>query len=154
MKIFTVDEGRDRVSSLAVVVRQHAPSNDTISVMIAKAAESLESPSRRFRRILEWPAILLTGLALPFLAHRRARAWDVLAFGLSYAHHVTSDVQRGMTSPDGRTTKGPYGYPRSAYVRSADPVGFWALIALKGSVAIAAVLIALGELFGFWDFLG
>lgn len=118
------------------------------------AAEAVESPSRRLRRIVEWPAILITALAFPFLADRRTRAWDVLAFGLAYAHHVTSDVQRGMTSPDGRTTKGPYGYPRSAYVRSADPVGFWTLIVLKGSVAAAAVLIALGELSGLWTFLG
>jgi hypothetical protein len=152
---------RPRVSSLAINVRRNSPQTTVGShvrsmsdLQGSVAPEAVESPSRRLRRILEWPAIFTTALAFPFLADRRTRAWDALAFGLAYAHHVTSDVQRGMTSPDGRTTQGPYGYPRSAYVRSADPLGFWILIALKGSVAAAAVLIALGELFGLWNFLG
>jgi hypothetical protein len=119
------------------------------------AAETGESLWRRLRTALEWPAIIASGLALPFLSGRAARGWDLLVLGLFFAHHVASDVERGLTlPPDGRTQVDPYGYPASAYVRSADPIGFWVLIALKGALAAAAVFIALGDLLGFWNLLG
>jgi hypothetical protein len=38
--------------------------------------------------------------------------------------------------------------PRYDYVRSADPIGFWILIAFQAAVAAAFVVIGIAELLG------
>lgn len=87
-------------------------------------------------------------------ANRHARpwfrgdaGWFLLVAGLSFAYHVASDVRRG------RSNVGRYGNnPRYDYVRAADPVGFWAVIAVKGACAAAVAVFALGLLLGVWSY--
>jgi hypothetical protein len=116
-------------------------------------AETSESPWRKLRSALEIPAIWGAFAIALFARSGRGGEWAVLAFGLAFGHHVASEIQRGVTLPMPEKSILPrtYGYPRGAYVRSADPVGFWVLIALKGAIAATAVVFSLGELLGFWN---
>ena len=115
----------------------------------ARQAEGSESRWPRVRPALE--AIAIIGGVVLILARagrltRSEEDWALLVFGLLYAHHVATDVRRG------RTTLQRYGDdPRYDYVRSADPIGFWVLIALKGAVAAAVAIGALGDLLGLWN---
>jgi hypothetical protein len=71
--------------------------------------------------------------------------WAISTLGVFYALHLATDVRRGRTSIQ------PYRYdPRYDYVRSADPVGFWILIAIQGALAAATIFGYLGDLLGLW----
>jgi hypothetical protein len=72
--------------------------------------------------------------------------WAIFTLGLLYALHLARDVRRGRTQVPSRVN-----LPRYDYVRSADPIGFWILIALQGVFAAAAVLAASADLLGFWN---
>jgi len=56
-----------------------------------------------------------------------------------------SDIRRGRSGVD------LYGDdPRYDYVRSADRVGYWVVIVIKGAAAAAAVGFGLGLLLKLW----
>ena len=66
--------------------------------------------------------------------------------GVYYVHHVATDIRRG------RTTMQQYGNDsRYDYVRSADPIGFWILIGMKGAFAAALLIAGFADLVGVWN---
>jgi hypothetical protein len=118
--------------------------------MDAQLRDLTESPWLRVRPALEAIAILGAIILLMLVSARplsRAKGdWILLACGLYYVHHVATDVRRG------RTTLQRYGDdPRYDYVRSADPIGFWVLIGMKGAFAVAVVVGALADLTCLWN---
>ena len=71
--------------------------------------------------------------------------WLVLALGLFVAYLVGLDVRSGV-SRIGTYAMGD----KFAYMRSADPVGYWFMIAFHAAVAGGMVLGSVGDLLGFW----
>jgi hypothetical protein len=106
---------------------------------------------RRIRVALELFAI--TGALVVLILMGKGRLseneqdWAWIAFGLLYGFHVRSDALRGRT----HVTRYASAEDPTDYVRDADPIGFRILIALKGALAAALVIGALGELLGFWN---
>ena len=82
-------------------------------------------------------AVLLVALLL-CLRYGGPIGWVLCAGGLSFGYAVVRDVLRG------RTSVSRYSDPRDDYVRSADPVGFWVVIGIKGAAAAAAIVYGVG----------
>jgi len=106
-----------------------------------------EDQESRPRRAL---AIVVVVLAIVLIVYSQSTGrltWIVLCGAGSFlAYSVVRDIPRGQTSVD------PYGNdPRFDYVRSADPTGFWVVIAIKGAGAATAVVFGLGLLLGIWQ---
>lgn len=74
--------------------------------------------------------------------------WAFFALVFLFGVHLVHDVRRGRTQIPSRGGDDP----RYDYVRSADPIGFWILIALQGAVAAAIAVGAIGDLLGLWKF--
>lgn len=106
-----------------------------------------EDQESRPRRAL---AIVVAVLAIVLLVYSRSTGrltWVVLCGAGSFlAYSVVRDISRGRTSVDLYRND-----PRRDYVRSADPVGFWVVIAIKGASAATAVVFGLGLLLGIWQ---
>jgi hypothetical protein len=84
-------------------------------------------------------------LVISFAVYSRSTGrltWVLLCSSGSWlAYSVVSDIRRGLSSVSA------YGDdPRYDYVRSADPVGYWVVIVIKGAVAATAVGFGLGLL--------
>ena len=76
---------------------------------------------------------------------RTAEDWLLLPLGLYVAYLVALDVRSGV-SRIGTYAMGD----KYAYMRSADPIGYWFMIVLHGAVAAGMVIGSLGDLLGFW----
>lgn len=74
----------------------------------------------------------------------------VLAESVSVAYLALMDIRSGV-SWIGTLSRGD---SRTAYTRSADPVGYWILIALHAGLATGMFIGSLGELLGFWHIPG
>src|SRR5437763_11570160 len=74
---------------------------------------------------------------------RTGEDWLIFAFGLFLAYLVVLDVLSGV-SRIGTYAMGE----KFAYMRSADPVGYWFMIAFHSAVAGAMVIGSLVELLG------
>lgn len=118
---------------------------------------------RRIRATLKLGAVLgaalvdvaaIIGLVLSLIPSVRlsvsAENWFLLAGGFWFAHGAIEDVGRGRASPGGTYSSDP----SRDYVRSADPIGFWVLTAVKIALAGALVVTALGRWLGFWTLWG
>ena len=114
-------------------------------------AEASDSGWRRTRIVLEvLPIVLLLVLfvlaALGVRAGKSTEDWTFLVFGLLYALHVVTDVRFGRT----HVTRYARTEDPTDYLRSADPIGFWIVIAIKAAIAIGVVVATLGDLLRFW----
>lgn len=117
----------------------------------SRQSESSEPRWRRIRLFVEivpvvWLLVLFILAALGVRSSRTGEDWTFILFGVLYAIHVATDVRFGRAHVTG--------YARaedpSDYLRSADPIGFWIVIAFKGAIAIAMVVATLGDLLRFW----
>lgn len=122
---------------------------------------SSELRRRRIRATLKLSAVLgaalvdvaaIIGLVLTLIPGVRLSAsaenWFLLAGAFWFAHGAVEDVTRGRASPGGTASLDP----SHDYVRSADPIGFWVLTAVKVVLAGTLVAAAFGRWFGFWNF--
>lgn len=112
-----------------------------------------ESRWRRIRVALAVSAIvasvvvaILSGAGRLRRLSRSELDWAIVAMGLFYGLHVMTDIRRGRTQLSSRGGN----LPRYDYVRSADPIGFWILIALQGALAVATIVASLGDLLRLW----
>ena len=94
-------------------------------------------------------AVMVGLLVISFVLYSRSTGgltWVLLCGAGSWlAYTFVSDIRRGRS---GLTTTGDD--PRYHYVRSADPVGYWVVIVIKGAAAATAIGFGLGLLLELW----
>lgn len=110
--------------------------------------EPVDSPRSWWFQFLAWVGIAVLGYVGTHTASRRGADWSFMVIGVLIAGLLVPTIRRGTIdiSRYGSSTKGV-----GVYRRSADPVGFWTLIALIGILAGFLVLSSLADLLGMWS---
>ena len=125
--------------------------NRGTAVSTSRQAEGSASRWRRIRISVEilpiiWLLVLFVLAALGVRGSRTDEDWIFMVFGVLYAIHVVTDVRFGRT----HVVQHAHAEDPTEYLRSADPIGFWIVIALKGAIAIAVMGATLGDLLRLW----
>ena len=108
--------------------------------------DQVQDRESRPRRAL---IIVVAVLAIVLVVYARSTGrltWVVLCGAGSFlAYSIVRDIRRGRTGVDPNRSD-----PSYDYVRSADPVGFWVVIAIKGAGALTAVVFGFALLLDRW----
>lgn len=111
--------------------------------------EPTDSPRSWWFQFLALVSIAVLGYIGTHTTSRRGADSSFMVIGILIASLLVPTIRRGTIDITryGRSTRGV-----GVYRRSADPVGFWTLIALIGIVGGFLVFGSLGDLFGIWSF--
>lgn len=109
-----------------------------------------ESPRSNWLQFLACIAMAALGYFAEHTSSRRTTDCCIMGIGVLIVSLLVPTIRRG-TIDLGRVAGGG-GAKRGigVYRRSADPLGFWTLIALGGIVAGVVCFGALGDLLGVW----